>query len=179
MTKKEEEVTKLTPEQQEECRKWQKLYQDIGTCTEPSDRPRAEKAMCAIYRRLGFKEPEFLWFDSPKAAIDFVEEQTGKRPGLGDVRGQLDAYWGAFYAFCRHLTPDIYNKEDSEQLDEWLELIKSTGPCWPYEHYCLMSERPSVVKFDEDMLLHCEDGPALLYRDGWAIHAIHGKRQCA
>jgi hypothetical protein len=39
-----------------------------------------------------------------------------------------------------------------------------------------MSERPIKAAYDDRELLHCEDGPALLYKDGLGIYAINGVR---
>lgn len=44
----------------------------------------------------------------------------------------------------------------------------------PYEHTCWISERPTLLQFDERGRLHCVDGPALRYRDGWSVYAWKG-----
>jgi hypothetical protein len=38
----------------------------------------------------------------------------------------------------------------------------------------LISERPCVLELDERGRLHCEQGPAIAYRDGYALYAWHG-----
>ena len=40
----------------------------------------------------------------------------------------------------------------------------------------ILTERPDTLHRDTQGRLHCTTGPALRYRDGWAIHAIHGVR---
>ena len=37
-----------------------------------------------------------------------------------------------------------------------------------------ISDRPCVLKCDTQGRMHCEDGPSILYRDGWGMHHIHG-----
>ena len=37
-----------------------------------------------------------------------------------------------------------------------------------------ISDRPSVLKRDNEGRLHCETGPSIAYRDGWALHHWHG-----
>ncbi len=39
-----------------------------------------------------------------------------------------------------------------------------------------MCERPAIQLVDSSGRLHCENGPALLCRDGWPVHAVHGVR---
>ena len=47
---------------------------------------------------------------------------------------------------------------------------------------CVVSERPSLVRAEAadpargTVRLHCADGPAMLFRDGWPVHAWHGRR---
>ena len=44
----------------------------------------------------------------------------------------------------------------------------------PHEHVCWISERPSTLRTDAQGRLHCSDGPALRYPDGWCAHAWKG-----
>ena len=43
-----------------------------------------------------------------------------------------------------------------------------------HEKICWISERHCVVKKDDEKRIHCEDGPAIAYPDGWGIYAWHG-----
>jgi hypothetical protein len=47
---------------------------------------------------------------------------------------------------------------------------------WPYEGFCFVSERPIEVHWDDAKRLHNERGPAILYEDGYSLHAWHGAR---
>ena len=40
----------------------------------------------------------------------------------------------------------------------------------------IITDRPRPLKRDVENRLHCEDGPALEYRDGFSIYAWHGVR---
>ena len=44
----------------------------------------------------------------------------------------------------------------------------------PHKHICWVSEPPQILKTDERGRLHSASGPALQYRDGWAIYAWKG-----
>ncbi|MDA8708262.1 hypothetical protein N9M10_02710 [Hellea sp.] len=59
-------------------------------------------------------------------------------------------------------------------LEEISELSKSAGCIIPCENICFMSERHTVLKVDDKGLLHCEDGPALAYLDGYEAYYWHG-----
>ena len=58
------------------------------------------------------------------------------------------------------------------EIDE--TLAKSCGWVWWHENVLAISDKPTVINRDDQGRLHCDDGPAIAYRDGWALHAIHG-----
>jgi hypothetical protein len=96
------------------------------------------------------------------------------RASAGDsVYGQHEAHWLAFYEYFREVCGLT---EETEKLSGLTELAKSAGWALPHEHICWVSERPSLIRLDQRRRLHCEDGPAIQYPDGWAIYAIHGVR---
>jgi hypothetical protein len=47
---------------------------------------------------------------------------------------------------------------------------------WPYKGLALAAERPTTLHVDEQGRLHCPDGPAIAYADGWSVFAWHGLR---
>ncbi len=55
----------------------------------------------------------------------------------------------------------------------WM-IAKSAGWIVPHEHVCWICERPSRIRTDVRNRLHCPDGPALRYRDGWAAYVWKG-----
>jgi len=52
--------------------------------------------------------------------------------------------------------------------------VKSCGWTWWHQNVLAISDRPSVLKRDDAGRLHCENGPSIAYRDGWALHHWHG-----
>jgi hypothetical protein len=168
-------ITELTAEQTRDLAVWRAKYLAQGWSTEPSDRPKAEAAIRALYTRLNKPAPKFVWFDSPHAAVDCIKESTGAACSLTGTDGCLDSYWIALFTFGAHIGCK-YEADDTAHLGEWADLAASTGPCWPYENYCLMSERPVIATYDEREQLHNDSGPALAYKDGNAIYAIHNVR---
>lgn len=54
------------------------------------------------------------------------------------------------------------------------ELAQSIAWIQTYRHSLFLSERPTLLKLDENLRLHCADGPALRYADGYQQYALHG-----
>lgn len=116
-----------------------------------------------------------VW-DSVKASVgdgvwDGVWDGVGD--GFGDsVNGQHDAHWLGFYDTFRRF--GLIKQTD--KMMGLAALAKAAGWALPHEHVCWISERHCVVKQDEDRRIHCENGPAIQYPDGWSVYAIHGVR---
>jgi len=87
--------------------------------------------------------------------------------------GNHDAYWIAYYLFCKRLGVQ-YTLHATKCLDWWASLARSCGWWWPYERVCIVADRPSVHHVDEQRRLHCTTGPAMIFHDGYALWAWHG-----
>ena len=93
------------------------------------------------------------------------------------VRDQVgDAVWGqhdaGFLSWCDAMQRigvnlDITGLSSAARNASWW---------WPLRDAVILTDRPDTLHRDPQGRLHCETGPALRYRDGWAIHAIHGVR---
>ncbi|MFI0410321.1 pentapeptide repeat-containing protein [Actinomadura sp. 3N508] len=170
--------------------------------TAPADRPTAEAAIIGLYRLIGAAEPRLVWIDSPAAAFPadgdprlpseeaIAEAHGGPSPGafllneLGGLvlgedtsrgRGRLggEPRWWRAKARRRKLW--------EQRLSLWTDLVGSCGGWWPFERVCVVLERPTVVHIapwgadgHDGKLLHRRDGPAMRYRDGWCLYALHG-----
>jgi hypothetical protein len=42
------------------------------------------------------------------------------------------------------------------------------------ETFCMVSDRPEVLKLDNENRAHCEDGPSHRWTDGWSLYHWHG-----
>jgi hypothetical protein len=67
------------------------------------------------------------------------------------------------------------SKETQKLAGLW-EVSQSAGWWLPHEKICWVSERHHILNRDELGRLHCSNGPALSYPDGWSIWAWHGVR---
>ena len=57
-----------------------------------------------------------------------------------------------------------------------IELAKHCGWLNMYEDLVVFQHRPSKIMMDDEDRLHCENGPAISYRDGFSVYAWHGVR---
>ncbi|MFG2028063.1 DUF6745 domain-containing protein [Streptomyces sp. NPDC048825] len=101
-------------------------------------------------------------------------------PGLAWY-GQHDAAWVAHYDVMARVGLTTYLGGDQDQLGLWVDLARSTGWWWPGEGMCVMAERPTEIHaesqpngFHGELRLHRDDGPAVRFADGAAVHVRHG-----
>jgi hypothetical protein len=105
-------------------------------------------------------------------------------PAFADqcASGQFSAQGVGLNLIYRELGLVALRPEYVERVDLMATLARSTGPWWPYPDACVMTERPVRCEIQPQssgpgrgwVVLHSLDGPALAWRDGFAIHAWHG-----
>ena len=62
----------------------------------------------------------------------------------------------------------------TDMRSEFQILRDAAGWVMPYTQICFVSERPQHLELDDSERLHCETGPAMIYPDGFMVHAWHG-----
>lgn len=87
--------------------------------------------------------------------------------------GNWDVFWLAFYEFGEEIGVD-YGEEISNKLKAYRQYAENCGVSYFYDEVALISDRPVKIKFDNDDRLHCEDGPAIQWKDGHSIYSWHG-----
>ncbi|WP_449064382.1 DUF6745 domain-containing protein [Planomonospora algeriensis] len=99
------------------------------------------------------------------AAAEETEEAGAalRNSTLDAVLGQQDAAWLALF--------DALGRPETEGL---AQVARSAGWWWPFERAAVVCERPTELHRDELHRLHRADGPALLFPDGFAVHAWGG-----
>jgi hypothetical protein len=55
------------------------------------------------------------------------------------------------------------------------EVARSAGLWWPFENAVILSDRPTELHLNDRKLLHRDNGPAAIFRDGWRVYAWNGK----
>ena len=87
--------------------------------------------------------------------------------------GQMDAFWIAFYRFCGEVVGVRYEPASADGLRIMDEICQSCGWWYPRDGVCIVCERPSTIRMAENRL-HCGNGPAVKFRDGWSLYRWHG-----
>jgi hypothetical protein len=89
--------------------------------------------------------------------------------------------WVAHYDALRRAAGVVFTPEQTRQFDLWATVARSCGWWWPRDGVCVISERPVALHTEVwgdhgEARLHCADGPAVRYADGWDVYAWHGSR---
>ena len=197
MTKKV--VDKLTPEQEARIPAMRDEWLRIGTSCEPADFDACKRAADKAYRTAGLQPPpHYMLTDSPISCAVLAARLTAGKEKMQDgyvkvdidnvstamwakaeaelqaqVYGSHDAGWLSFYSFMSNV---VGLKEECAPLEGLMDLAKVCGWWAPYEECAIFQHRHTQLHRDEDGELHCEDGPAVLYRDGFSVYAVHGHR---
>lgn len=98
------------------------------------------------------------------------EEQPVRLALLDAVLGQHDAAWLSAFDGANGAAAG----EQGGPLAGVAAVAASAGWWWPYERTAIVCERPVALHRDEAGRLNRADGPALVYPDGFALHAWHG-----
>jgi hypothetical protein len=65
---------------------------------------------------------------------------------------------------------------DLQRIRGLIRLGKMVGWWWPFDSVVVVTRKPNELHLDAEGRLHCENGIAVSYRDGWGLHAWHGIR---
>jgi hypothetical protein len=86
--------------------------------------------------------------------------------------GTPEVVWCAATDGLRRVLPGLTGPE---RLAGLRQVTRSAGWWWPFERLAVLTDRPVALHRDQQDGLHCPDGPALAYADGFALHAWHGR----
>jgi hypothetical protein len=88
--------------------------------------------------------------------------------------GQLWAAWPAWESFFREVCGLELQGDLSERGRVYAETVQSACWWWPHREFVIVCERPTSIKLDGRGRLHCSDGPAIVWPDGWGVYSWHG-----
>ena len=196
-------IAALTPAQEARFQEYIDRWTAIGLSTAQANRPAAEAGVRLAYQAAGLVAPsKFIWFDSPLSmglthyAISQSWNRLGQHTGasvwasVGDsvrdsvrtsvrtsvraiVYGQHEVSWLVFYAYMDEV---LGLRAQCAPLDGLRQVCEHAGWWMPFADACFLSERHTTLRRDARGRLHCEDGLACGYPDGWGIYAWHGVR---
>lgn len=170
------EEKELTKEQktilEETAQEWEKIANGGDTSF---DEPAATKSLQEIYRFAGLKEPEVLFFEGPRAALEFCKKELGQEIKQFDAFGLgYDAGWIAFYDFFQRIgklpksNAEFAALKTMARAGVWATVL--------FDTLALAIARPAVVRLDDQNRLHCSDGPCVAFADGAKYYFWHGTR---
>lgn len=198
-------IKELTPKQGAMIPVIRDEFIAYGLSTEPADWETADAGLSDVYVVAGLDPPKLIFhFASPfegcvaanvlndksfmeekdnLPADDFVKAVHNRVQSLKTEKvlknyiyasgyGQHDAGWVSFYNFFDR----VFNLECTKKLEPLTRVTKSAGWFWAYKDIAIITDRPELLKRDKENRLHCEDGPAIRYRDGFAVYCWHGTR---
>jgi hypothetical protein len=168
-------IKNLTAEQEALLPVYRDKWLDIGLSTEPLNFEKAKAAVCVAYESVGLPKPtKFYTAKSPVDAIRLIKNLNPRMETtkiMSDMAyGCHDANWLGFYQYFR----DVLGIKACEKLDGLIDLAHHCGWLNMYYDTVVFQDRPKHIKLDDQNRLHCEYGPAILYRDGYSVYAWHG-----
>ena len=130
-----------------------------------------KKGINFIYSLIDLPEPEIVICSSPMHMAAEAELKPGETIdyfGCG-----YDSGWTAFYDFFQRIGIE-YEKECNFSI--WRDFIFESGVFATvlYENVAFVCVRPCIVERNSDGNLHCVDGPAIAWGDGYEEYALNG-----
>jgi hypothetical protein len=186
-------IKELTQEQKAMFPHYVNKWIDVGTCCEPADRKKAEEGLKLAYKTAKLKPPkEIIWCDSPLSGMLAVTAYFYAKENNLDRRkltmkdldeviklhivyfccfGQHSASWLSFYDFFEKECGLV---EETKPLRGLKMIAESAGWWWCYKDVAFICERHTICSLDDQRLIHSDKGPAIAFKDGFQIFAIHG-----
>jgi hypothetical protein len=115
----------------------------------------------------------------PRGAAPHLGDRATWRTWVLHLAGQFDAAWTAYASFLAEAT-GAPGAPGWPRRVQAFAAAQSAGWWWPGLDFVVVSDRPAVVRTEPEGdlpgRLHCADGPAIVWRDGWRLYFWHGTR---
>jgi|GEM_PF-1496900 hypothetical protein len=72
------------------------------------------------------------------------------------------------------IAKNISHLEPPPKDSDWETLNRECNSYWLHEKFCIVSQHPECIKFDQHGQVHCNDGPAIVWRDGFSQYFVNG-----
>lgn len=163
-------LEKLTQKQQDKFNFYVDKWLKIGLCTDRINEVDSKNAVNKAYVCAGLNPPKNIIF------VKSVSEGLKEVKKIGNheypLYGSMDGGWISFYDFFLKET----EIENCDKIEGLLEVSKTCGWVWVFENLAIITDRPSLIKFDDNKRLHSETGPSVQYIDGTCIYCWHGTK---
>jgi hypothetical protein len=87
--------------------------------------------------------------------------------------GQFDAGTLGFFEYFREVCN--LQKETEKAIPLW-DLSKHSSWLYLYKNIAVISDKPIKIAVNKAGKIHCDDGPCVLYSDGFAVYGLNGIR---
>jgi len=165
MAKAKAKKDSFTPEEEALIPEFFDKY--IKQQTEQASLEDITKAVNIIWADMKQEPPEIMVLDSPIACKKHC-------PDLKEFASPYWSIWFNSYAAMYDFANTIGLEMDQEKLEKFLLWTR----CCPFvlfkDDFVYVSRKPTTLEFNDAGQLHCDDGPACLYKDGWAIWSLNG-----
>jgi hypothetical protein len=169
-------ITKLTDHQEKMIPSYVDKWITTGMNCTRIDHVRAAEAVRGMYRNVDISEPKEIHFaNGPTEAYEIYKSLGGSSFNNfmnGIMFGQHEAHWLGFYEFFKNEV----GIKGIEKIDPLIEVAENCGWIYCGAEVAIVMDRPLYVKMDDTNRLHCENGPAIKYNDGFTVYSWHGVR---
>lgn len=168
----QKKIESLTEEQLAALKKFAEERITFELAIRPTRKVECEIAIKRMYEISGHTPKPVEWLPSPYAAAQEAAKRNGGKWHSCFTFGSM-AGSAAYGAACR----DILGLDLGEKKEDFALIydnIDSQVVVWMNTDFCLASERPVVLKLDEEGRMHGEDGPAIQWSDGYGQYFWHG-----
>ena len=111
--------------------------------------------------------PQFSWVEQCPPVYQYCAQKISHLVQWGNQASAFDSFLSFFREVCQ--LPLDYTA-----WEPWETLSLHSGPRIVHADFCMISDRPKLLKIDEQSRPHCDTGPFCQWRDGSAIYAVHG-----
>jgi hypothetical protein len=169
-------LNELTQEQIDAMPLYVDKWVKVGLSTERVDFERAKGLVAKAYEKAGLALPKVYHFArGPREGFAIYKSHptgTGTYNDYtsGCMFGSQESSWLSYW--------DYYKSETCVEVDDLSYMKEIALHCgWVYtgDTDVIIHDRPEIIKRDENHALHCEDGPAIRYLDGYEFYSWHGQ----
>lgn len=130
-----------------------------------------EKGIDFIYQLADLKAPQIVICSSP--ADMAIQTKLEKGQTIDDLGCGYDSGWTAFYDYFERIGIEF---DADWNFKTWKDFILNSGVFATilFENVAFVCVRPCLVKTNEAGDLHCQDGPAIAWADGYCEFSLNG-----
>lgn len=169
-------LEKLTPEQEKLMDVVKQHWLDnLFKCERRMNQSKTTEFVHWLYTIAELALPEVVFCASPKACIDKLREISGepnRNEAFSLYGGIWDYDWIAFYDYFTKI-----NVLDNADFNKYRDYMQDSAvfAMIQMDTHCFCSDMPVDMKFDQMYRLHNEEGPAIVFSDGYEQYYWRGE----